>query len=267
MWPMGPLGGRSSASTPPSERLLLALLLRRLLCRCLLLRSCHGSPLVCVAAAHATAAQCRCFGPTCGGGLVRARRHEVRCPRLDTISVPVKKDREVIDEAPRIRRQSVQRPSAAQVDALRGTPTGFLVDALGGSGALDYRIKPAIAEQALCCGVALTCDAGPADNLALVAALEAHCSRAMCWSPPPAATPAARSPATWCWAWHGTAARSASSPTAACATCPASARSACLATASASRPIHRPARARQRGPCGHHSRPSGGQRRRHRLRR
>ena len=49
----------------------------------------------------------------------------------------------MIDEAPRIRRQSVQRPSAAQVDALRGTPTGFLVDALGGSGALDYRIKPA----------------------------------------------------------------------------------------------------------------------------
>ncbi len=79
----------------------------------------------------------------------------------------------MIDEAPRIRRQSVQRPSAAQVDALRGTPTGFLVDALGGSGALDYRIKPAIAEQASCCGVALTCDAGPADNLALMAALEA----------------------------------------------------------------------------------------------
>jgi 4-hydroxy-4-methyl-2-oxoglutarate aldolase len=84
-----------------------------------------------------------------------------------------KKDRTMIDEAPRIRRQAVQRPSAAQVEALRGTPTGFLVDALGGSGALDYRIKPAIAEQASCCGVALTCDAGPADNLALAAALEA----------------------------------------------------------------------------------------------
>ena len=79
----------------------------------------------------------------------------------------------MIEEAPRIRRHSVQRPSAAQVDALRETPTGFLVDALGGSGALDYRIKPAIAEQASCCGVALTCVAGPADNLALMAALEA----------------------------------------------------------------------------------------------
>ena len=79
----------------------------------------------------------------------------------------------MIDEAPSIQRQDVVRPSAAQVEALRGTPTGFLVDAMGGSGALDYRIKPAIAEQAGFCGVAVTCDAGPADNLALIAALEA----------------------------------------------------------------------------------------------
>ena len=78
----------------------------------------------------------------------------------------------MIDEAPSIQRKNVVRPAQAQVDALRGTPTGFLVDAMGGSGALDYRIKPAIAEQAAFCGVALTCDAGPADNLALVAALE-----------------------------------------------------------------------------------------------
>ena len=78
----------------------------------------------------------------------------------------------MIDEAPRIQHRQVVRPAAALVDALRGTPTGFIVDALGGSGALDHRIKPAIADQAACCGVALTCDAGPADNLALVAALE-----------------------------------------------------------------------------------------------
>lgn len=77
----------------------------------------------------------------------------------------------MIDEAPKIQHRPVVRPAAAQVDALRGTPTGFIVDALGGAGALDFRIKPAIAEQAACCGVALTCDAGPADNLALVAAL------------------------------------------------------------------------------------------------
>ncbi|MEO6565095.1 MAG: RraA family protein [Casimicrobiaceae bacterium] len=79
----------------------------------------------------------------------------------------------MIDEAPSIQRLDVVRPTAAQVEALRGTPTGFLVDAMGGSGALHYRIKPAIADQTGFCGVAVTCDAGPADNLALIAALEA----------------------------------------------------------------------------------------------
>ena len=78
----------------------------------------------------------------------------------------------MIDEAPSIQRQDVVRPAIALVDSLRGTPTGFLVDAMGGNGALDYRIKPAIAEHAAFCGVALTCNAGPADNLALLAALE-----------------------------------------------------------------------------------------------
>ena len=78
----------------------------------------------------------------------------------------------MIEEAPSIQRSSIVRPPAAQVEALRGTPTGFLVDALGGSGALDFRIKPVIVDQAGFCGVALTCNAGPADNLALIAALE-----------------------------------------------------------------------------------------------
>jgi 4-hydroxy-4-methyl-2-oxoglutarate aldolase len=78
----------------------------------------------------------------------------------------------MIDEAPRIQRKSVDRPATKLVNALRGTPTGFLVDAMGGSGALEYRIKPVIAEHASFCGVALTCNAGPADNLALLAALE-----------------------------------------------------------------------------------------------
>jgi len=45
------------------------------------------------------------------------------------------------------------------------------VDALGGGGALDCRIRPAIAEQYAFCGVALTVNVGPADNLALVHAL------------------------------------------------------------------------------------------------
>ena len=73
-------------------------------------------------------------------------------------------------------RSDFARPAAAAVAALAGVPSGHLVDALGGHGALDYRIKPVTegppAAQTFC-GVALTCDCGPADNLAVFAALEA----------------------------------------------------------------------------------------------
>jgi 4-hydroxy-4-methyl-2-oxoglutarate aldolase len=77
----------------------------------------------------------------------------------------------MLDEAPRIQRRDWMRPTADLIAGLRGSPTGHIVDALGGNGALDYRIKPAIASQAAFCGTALTCDNGPADNLALCAAL------------------------------------------------------------------------------------------------
>ena len=56
----------------------------------------------------------------------------------------------MIEEAPAIRHLKVVRPDPALVDALRGAPTGFVIDALGGSGALDYRIKPAIARFGAC---------------------------------------------------------------------------------------------------------------------
>ena len=49
-------------------------------------------------------------------------------------------------------------------------PTGFLVDAMDGRGALDPTIKP-IAGQVGFCGVALTCETGPSDNLAAMGAL------------------------------------------------------------------------------------------------
>lgn len=78
----------------------------------------------------------------------------------------------MLEEAPRIRRHDWTRPDAALVEALRDVPTGFVVDALGGAGALDFRVKPAIAGQSRFTGTALTCDCGPADNLALCAALE-----------------------------------------------------------------------------------------------
>jgi len=78
----------------------------------------------------------------------------------------------LIEDAPKIRiAKELRRPRPEQMAALRGVPTGFVVDALGGSGGLDYRIKPVVSEQAAFCGVALTCDAGPADNLAVFAAL------------------------------------------------------------------------------------------------
>jgi 4-hydroxy-4-methyl-2-oxoglutarate aldolase len=78
----------------------------------------------------------------------------------------------LIEDAPKIRvAKELRRPRPDQRAALRGVPTGFVVDALGGSGGLDYRIKPVVSEQAAFCGVALTCDAGPADNLAVFAAL------------------------------------------------------------------------------------------------
>ena len=77
----------------------------------------------------------------------------------------------MIEEAPLIQTLPVQRPDPALFEQLRGTPTGFLCDAMGGTGALDHRLHPAIAEQFAFCGVALTCHTGPADNLALIHAL------------------------------------------------------------------------------------------------
>ena len=100
------------------------------------------------------------------GDDVHSRR--VLKPRQITIL----KRLDMIDVPPLIQRQTFTRPTPDQVEALRGTPTGFIVDAMGGSGALDYRLRPAIAEQYAFCGVALTVDAGPGDNLALVHALQ-----------------------------------------------------------------------------------------------
>jgi 4-hydroxy-4-methyl-2-oxoglutarate aldolase len=67
-------------------------------------------------------------------------------------------------------RRKFPRPSLADVQAFAGLPTGFIVDALGGRGALDGRIKPVSSANAIH-GLALTCDAGPADNLAVFGAL------------------------------------------------------------------------------------------------
>ena len=63
---------------------------------------------------------------------------------------------------------AIERPPSELVEGLRGASTSFIVDAMGGSGALDWRIKPIVGNSLF--GVALTCDCGPNDNLALIAA-------------------------------------------------------------------------------------------------
>jgi 4-hydroxy-4-methyl-2-oxoglutarate aldolase len=50
-------------------------------------------------------------------------------------------------------------------------PTGYAVDAMGGRGGLDHRIKPLAPVVPVMVGVAVTCHCGPADNLALFGAL------------------------------------------------------------------------------------------------
>ena len=73
------------------------------------------------------------------------------------------------DPPPLVFATSVERPSAEEIAHFRGAPTSFVVDALGGVGALDWRIKPVTGGALF--GVALTCDCGPNDNLALAAAV------------------------------------------------------------------------------------------------
>jgi 4-hydroxy-4-methyl-2-oxoglutarate aldolase len=65
------------------------------------------------------------------------------------------------------------RPAPDVVSAFAGVPTGYAIDAMGGRGALDYRIKPLAPATSVLVGVAMTCHCGPADNLALFGALAA----------------------------------------------------------------------------------------------
>ena len=61
-------------------------------------------------------------------------------------------------------RQNFERPSAAQVAAFEGVPTGFVVDAQMGQGAVDQRIKPLWAPSAFA-APAVTVKCGPRDNM------------------------------------------------------------------------------------------------------
>lgn len=68
-------------------------------------------------------------------------------------------------------RRRFPRPSDAQVAAFTGLQTGFVVDAMGGRGALDGAVKP-IGGSTPFCGSAVPCLAGAADNLAAFAAVD-----------------------------------------------------------------------------------------------
>lgn len=67
--------------------------------------------------------------------------------------------------------RNIARPNPALVARLKGAQTGHLVDAMLGRGALDHEIKPIDADKAHFVGTALTCETGPSDNLAILAAL------------------------------------------------------------------------------------------------
>jgi 4-hydroxy-4-methyl-2-oxoglutarate aldolase len=68
-------------------------------------------------------------------------------------------------------RHDFPRPSAETMKAFAGVPTGYVVDAMGGRGGLDYRIKPLAPQNTPLVGIAMTCHCGPADNLALFGAM------------------------------------------------------------------------------------------------
>jgi 4-hydroxy-4-methyl-2-oxoglutarate aldolase len=77
----------------------------------------------------------------------------------------------MIDDPPLLKiARAPKRLEAGIVARFKGVPTSFVVDAMGGRGAMDWRIKP-IGPVRPFVGSALTCHCGPADNLALCAAV------------------------------------------------------------------------------------------------
>lgn len=68
-------------------------------------------------------------------------------------------------------RRSIERPPKAVVDAFVGAQTSFIVDAMNGRGALDYRIKP-VKPGSPFVGTAVTASGGPGDNLGAMAMLD-----------------------------------------------------------------------------------------------
>jgi len=64
-----------------------------------------------------------------------------------------------------------RRPGPALIDAFRGAQTSHVADAMGGRGAIDWRIKPLDPANASFAGPALTAHSYPADILGMIAAV------------------------------------------------------------------------------------------------
>ncbi len=69
-------------------------------------------------------------------------------------------------------RRGFARPDPALVAALKGVPTGYIVDCMDGSGAMHHRIKPLDPPAESVVGVAVTAENRPGDNLGAFGALE-----------------------------------------------------------------------------------------------
>jgi len=71
-------------------------------------------------------------------------------------------------------RRDIARPDPALLEAFRGVPTSWIVDAMEGRGALDHAVKPVLGAAHVpshVVGSALTCLCSGNDNLALAAGL------------------------------------------------------------------------------------------------
>jgi 4-hydroxy-4-methyl-2-oxoglutarate aldolase len=68
-------------------------------------------------------------------------------------------------------RRNFERSEERLIAEFRGMPTGAIADAMGGRGALHYKIKPIDPKNCTFVGSALTCETGASDNLAILAAL------------------------------------------------------------------------------------------------
>lgn len=78
----------------------------------------------------------------------------------------------MIEDPPKlVIRKSFPRPSPVQVAAFRDVPTGFICDAMNGTGAMDSGISPVGDRTAHVAGVALVADNGPEEILATLGAM------------------------------------------------------------------------------------------------